>query len=560
MAEGELQDLIDAVNRRRLPSFSVVGSADVRRGVLAGTAPDFNTPRLSRRLALILQRILRGERPEQIPVVFDRGERLTLNMATARQIGVYPSWKVLTEANLIQEARDDPSRRLRLVDAVEEAVEQNLDLAARRQATASGSATVDGARAALLPQVAAEARGTVIDENRGSAVQAQRQFSGGGSVSQIVYSEEAFTNVAVQRHLQAGRREREREQELDTVREAAVSYLRVLQAETVERIRQQNLNVSVQNLELARVREAIGYSGASDVYRWQSQIATDRKAVIEANSQRNLAEIALNRVMNRPLEEAFVTVETGLDDTDLLPAQERLMPYLGDPWSFRLLRRFLVDEGLDLSPELRRLNAAIAAQEAVVRSARRVFWLPTVGVRADAGRVLGRGGAGSTLPASGGENTWSVGLQATLPLFSGGGRVAALRAGSRELERLRLERDAAATRVEQRIRSAIHVMGASYAGIDLSRDAASAAADNLELVVDAYRRGVVTGLDLLDAQNAALVADLGAANSVYAFLLDLMEADRSVGRFSFRMTPAELDAMYDRLDTTRKAQDDASGG
>ena len=74
------------------------------------------------------------------------------------------------------------------------------------------------------------------------------------------------------------------------------------------------------------------------------------------------------------------------------------------------------------------------------------------------------------------------------------------------LQALKLQRDATRETVEQRIRSAMHAVGASYAAIGLSRDAAQAAAENLELVTDSYSRGVVSILTLLDAQNASLSA------------------------------------------------------
>ncbi len=91
-------------------------------------------------------------------------------------------------------------------------------------------------------------------------------------------------------------------------------------------------------------------------------------------------------------------------------------------------------------------------------------------------------------------------------------------------------------------------MGGSFASIRLSREAAEAAANNLELTIDGYSRGVVSILDLIDAQNAALASDLGAANAVYEFLIDLMDVERAVGRYSFFMDDAEIDDLLNRLD------------
>jgi RND family efflux transporter MFP subunit len=67
------------------------------------------------------------------------------------------------------------------------------------------------------------------------------------------------------------------------------------------------------------------------------------------------------------------------------------------------------------------------------------------------------------------------------------------------------------------------------------------------LVTDAYARGVLSIFDLLDAQNAALVADQLAANAVYDFLSDMLEAERAAGAFSLLMTPDEREAWLQRL-------------
>ena len=74
--------------------------------------------------------------------------------------------------------------------------------------------------------------------------------------------------------------------------------------------------------------------------------------------------------------------------------------------------------------------------------------------------------------------------------------------------------------------------------------AADAARQNLELVADAYRRGVLSIQDLLDAQNAALVADQRAANAVYDFLMDLENAQRAISLFMFMSTPAEMQQWF----------------
>ena len=146
------------------------------------------------------------------------------------------------------------------------------------------------------------------------------------------------------------------------------------------------------------------------------------------------------------------------------------------------------------------------------------------------------------------DNTdWSLALSVSLPLYAGGERAAEVARLKEDLAELRLTRGSVAEKVEERMRSALYASRAASQGIDLSRRAARAAGRNLELVTDAYASGAVSIIDLLDAQNAALLAGLGAANAVYDFLIVLMEVERSAGRFDFFMTDADREAWLERL-------------
>ena len=242
---------------------------------------------------------------------------------------------------------------------------------------------------------------------------------------------------------------------------------------------------------------------------------------------------------------------TSLDDPD------QIRPYIENRQAFRVFRRFMVTEAFERSPELQQFDAAILAQQRALLATKRAFYVPTVGVRADL-TGFKNGGAGSSppeLPEMSGFSftrpnslNWSVGLSASLPLFQGGALRAQRSRAEIELDELHSLRDAVRQRIEQRIRSILHQTGASFAGIDLSRDAAEAARRNLELVTDSYGQGVVEIITLLDAQNQVLVADLVAANAVFDYLVDLMGAQRAVGRFDYFRSSDDRQDFLDRMD------------
>src|SRR5262249_11523415 len=327
--------------------------------------------------------------------------------------------------------------------------------------------------------------------------------------------------------------------------------LDVLRAQTLERTRKDNLQRTRSHLEQARLLAAVGSAGPSDVYRWESEIATNRKDAIDANATRNLAEIQVNRILHRPAEEPFDAKDATVDDSEHIGLAS-VLPDFSDNNSFRVLRDFIVEEGLAASPELRELDAAIDAARRAATSASRAFYLPSIGVQGSYSRLWWKEGAGTEAPAIPGlpraNNTdWSIGLRASYPVLRGGGRLATRSRTIEQQHQLELDREATSERIEQRIRSAMHRAGASYAGIREARLAEEWSSKNLQVVSDQYARGAVSLVTLLDAQNAEVVSSQAAANAVYTFLDDHLEVQRAVGRFDFEMTDAERTAFRDRL-------------
>jgi len=377
-------------------------------------------------------------------------------------------------------------------------------------------AEVRKARSALFPQLALVGKGLLIDDDRAEASfgsQAERSLTGGLVLEQSLYSEPRRATYRVEQEQQLARLQEQRQLRLDIAQSAATGYLNVLRSKTLQSIRTNNLRLTRSNLALARRRQEIGFSGPAEVYRWESQLAQDRKELIQATTRRSLAEMALNRVLQRPAEEPFATAEATLDDPDILAFDGRLAAYLATPAAFARYRDFMVREGFAEVPELQRIDRAIAEGQRLKLAAQRSFWVPDLTLRADIGQRLAEGGAGTDSPFSGAlpfeipqanDTDWSVGLNLTLPLFSGGGRRAELQQANAALDRLHTERRALADRIEQRIRSALQLARSSHTSIGLARQGAAAAGKNLELVTDAYARGLVSIIELIDAQNAAL--------------------------------------------------------
>jgi outer membrane protein len=203
---------------------------------------------------------------------------------------------------------------------------------------------------------------------------------------------------------------------------------------------------------------------------------------------------------------------------------------------------------LEIAPELLGFDAAISAQERILLSAKRAFWLPSFAAQGSVSELLAESGEGKRSDSSLDDTDWRVGVFATFPLVEGGGKFATIKRAREELSRIQLEKQATSERIDQRLRSALHQASASYPNIRLSRSAAEAARRNLDLVTDQYARGLVSIVDLLDAQNSSLRADQDAENAVYNFLIDWMDVERATGRFDFLMTQGEREGYFQRLE------------
>ena len=560
-SDAENQQLFAALNEKQLLTFSHLGLSDVEEGVLAAIAPKNDFQRLARRIALNMQRTLEGEDPGTFAVYFrkDGEEQLVINMATARQIGFSPTFATLVEATLLNEEPESTVRQLTLPAAIDEAIEANLTLLSKQQEVIAGEENIRIANAARLPQIDLSAGGSMIDADRASGLifgGSEQVLSGSAGLRQLIYSDTANANVSIQKSLQQSRENDLETVTLDIVLFAARGYLDVLRAKTLLNIQQENLNLTEFNLDVARTRVSVGIAGKGEIYRWETALANDRQDVLDAQNAHQQARYNLNRLLNRPQEEAFITGETEMTEPFLLD-KAPLLQYLNNQQRFELFRDFAVELGLANAPELAQTDALIAAQTRKISALFREYVVPSFGFQGDVTGIFAKGGEGADgLDTSGfppevgnafsspDDTAWFVGIGLSWPLFSGGGKRSEHRQAKLELERLLTDKAVIAQNLEQRIRSSVYQTGNSYVQIRFAQDGADAAQQTLNLVTISYTEGLASILEMLDAQNAKLIADELVANSIYNFLLDLVDSQRATNTFDFLMSLEERE-QYD---------------
>ena len=550
---AELERLSDGLIARKLPSFSSVGRAEVELGLLGTTSGStVDSVVIARRVALLAQRILLGADAATLSVGFESHGRLLLNMNTARRIGFSPTWAALVDAEVLHREQAVAAAPVSLVEAMKIAVEANLDLRIAEFETQLSRDEIKLARAPLLPQLELEANAVQIDDDVAAALglSVERSTDVALVASQLIYSEDVRAGYGIAKLLAEASDDEFRAATLNTLAAASTSYLALLRAKALEGVTRSNVEVTRTNLDLANVRARTGYSGRAEVLRWESEIARNRQNLAGAEAAREQAETELKRVLSRPQSEALATSDRGLSNVIALLESPGFQKYVDNPMNWSLFQAYYAELALENAPEISAFETLVRAQDRKVKADRRRFYLPEVALQARAIRNLGRSGVlSSEVDELVGDDTWFAGVQLTLPLFNGGALRSELNRSRHRLRQLETERDVVEENIEARVRSALQAIGGSYPSIELSQQAADAAARNLSLVTDQYARGAVSVTDLIDAQEAKLQADLAATDARYVFLIDFVEVQRAAGDFQLLLQPGQAAEWMNELET-----------
>ncbi len=553
MSNDEFDQLIAAINDAKLPSYSFIGGTDVERGLLATNNEPRDISRQARLNALNMQAVMLGERAGDQPVGSPNKPTLTINMATARKIGLSPSFDIMSDATLLNQGQTATGQAYGLVEISHEALARNLDLQVEQFGLYAGTEELARARSRLLPQFDA---GLGVSTRRESpsvsaGLLAEESTDGSINLSQLIYSDSATAALSIQNELQRDREENLHEFRLDIIQAATTAYYRVLNSSALLIVEESNLNVTRKNRELARDRVRVGSSTPADIYRWDAEVARAQIRLFDAQAVVTKSWTALARILHRPLSDRFALADATFNEPFAITRRE-IDSLVKRPADFERFSMFMINRGLNQAPEIGQIDARLAAKRRQLKSEQRSFWLPEFSIGGRYTSNLSQSGTGAGPFAGEGLDDWSVGIQATLPLFSGGLRKANVSRASFEVRQLEALRAATVERVEAEIRDRLSEAQAAWARIDLSADADEASSKNFALVSDAYARGTVSIIELLDAQDASLSANGAVIDSHHQSLITIMALQRSVGGFDFMLPANERAAFINELRTYLK--------
>ena len=543
--------LIEQLNRRRLPTFALLGEENVRSGAMASIAPDRNISAISRRIAINVLDIAAGRNAGNLPVKISQNvENFVVNVETLKRIDYYPSWSILNDARLINVEQEIDGSQLFLVDVIKEALQANLTLQIERLNTDLSKQDVGLARSPLLPQISLQSSYDVIDKNRADgspASPAPYTWSAGGRLSQTLFSDDEFANYSISKLILESQKFQEQAEVLDTVVEATEAFINLLFARTNQVIQNNNLAVTRKNLDIAKSKEAVGSVGASEVHRWESEQASNKISLNDAYRDVRLAKLALNRLLNRaidnPINPADIEIASSIE---LLITDEEVYSYLENIRQLAYFNDFLISEADRNLPELKDIAAIVESQKREVLNRERAFYLPDIQLQGQIDKVLDEQGTDFDTPSDL-DHPWSIAAVASWPLFSGNSRSYDLERSRLQLRQTELEAENLQKELNLQVSANLETAAVSAREIALSRDGLQSAERNFEIIQAGYAEGRNTIADLIDAQNAKINAERGEAIAKYQFVLDFLILERSVGKFYFLSSSEEKQGFIYRL-------------
>ncbi|MEM6316214.1 MAG: TolC family protein, partial [Bacteroidota bacterium] len=551
----EIKQFFGQINERKLPSFTLLDAPMLELGAFASFAASDNLKKIPRRIALNVEQIAEGKNPKDLRVDMETfTHQLMVNMETVNKIGKYPNWRVLDNALLTNINQPSTTRVLNLKAAIAEGIQNNLGYQIEAKQTQISTKEVSLAKSSYLPQLNAETTGFFLDENtvNGSfGTAGDFNWTAGAAFSQLILSEPALANIAIQKLLLESQQQVQNQSELDVILEVVQRYFNYRQVLAVADLQNENIKAVNQNLTIASNKEKVGYSGASDVYRWQTELDLAKTDLYATNAQLKAAGYQLNETLNRPIGEVF-TIENSENINQLIEGIDKvLIDLIQNQATLNQFADFMVQEALQNLPEIKQIELAIAAQERQIKSNKRAFYLPTVAFVADYDYPLATVNPGESLPIPdleiNNEPSWNAAFSVSIPLFAGGSRKYQKEQTTVGLFQLQDQKKDLSNLLELQVRSNLENVNAAYNNIRLTKSAAEAAAKNTTIVQDLYKSGQVDVITLVDAQNALLSAQINATNATYQFMIDYFSLQRSVGSYAYLATETQRTQLLQRF-------------
>jgi outer membrane protein len=529
LSHEDQQILLDEINKRKIPTFSYKGYEEVEAGALAGRVPKVMT-QFSRRVAITIDRILKGEDAGTIPTRLDLENALVVNQRTANLIEMSLPFDILMNAEVL--FREDlQGENLSMQQAVDNALENNLNfkIIAEQIKAVGKDYWLAWSQYLPLAQFYLDYGRSDFDKSRYSSTVPRENIERGVSLNQLIFSHPVLRQISNAK-MQISIEELNRDTAiLDITDQTVRAYLNYLRAKALMKVEQERLKAVTENLAVAQRRLDTGLAGKEEVLRWEAELANEKSLVLLRDSAIFQTRVILNQLMNKQQEEIFSEQDVGLETLQYYIGGKSLNPYINNLETLKVFLDFSVQQAMNNSPEIQALGVGIKQQRNNVKSADGRFVLPEVSVDGEIRDTIDQDYYGDD--RVGDENGWDVGLRVSYPLFDRGRRPIESMKERDLLRQLEYSQFLKEQEIERDLRLAAYEIYNSLPSIELKRMAMESTAQEYEIMQLKYKEGLVSYVDLVNIQTDKFQREADAVIAIYNFFDNLSKFDRQEARF-----------------------------
>jgi len=555
LSDDEIKTLAEFLIEKKIASFTTTPVKDVEIGLLATNHDQSEISQFFRRIALSVEAYILEDAFAELPSVLNLRKSLTVNYHTANQLEVPLKYSLIATTNFVGDATDlVVDKKYTLVDVMQEVITENLQLKVNKQDVQIAEQDTKLAKSNYLPDIFASASGVYIDPKLaevGNGQSPELSTSANITLSQTLFSETANANISIQKALQSAQQENYNSEELNAVFNVSTAYINTLILKANYQIQSKNLELTQKNLQIASQNFEAGQSGKVDVLRFRSELSKNVQVKVESINQLQQGFFTLNKLLNNPIDTKIDVDEAELKENLFENYHfKQLGSFLDDPTLRKPFIGFLIQEAMTNAPELKVLDYNLIATERSERLFGPGRFLPTVALQGQYNYTISRSGVGNTYPVfvtAPPDGYYNVGLSLSLPIFNQNRQNLNQQIATIQSEQLLTSIDDLRLTIEQNINEAILQLINQISNIELSKIFEESAEETLDLTQTSYANGAVNIVQLLDAQNSYLQAQLASSNASYNYLLSSMQLERYIGIFFLLQTEDERNEFIRRF-------------
>ncbi|MDE6342946.1 MAG: TolC family protein [Muribaculaceae bacterium] len=314
----------------------------------------------------------------------------------------------------------------------------------------------------------------------------------------------SISDTQIAQNLEAARSSR-----LELINQVNKAYYSLMLAIASRDVIKENYDIAKFNADIYKKQFQQGTASEYDVLRSEVQVKNIEPSLLDADIAVKQCQLQLNVLMG--IDSDFnIYPTTSMEDMEK------------DMYAVQLQNRSLSDNSslrsLGLQQKMAKQNVDM----------KKFDWLPTLGASFNISWMsLSNGPMFKDLDFS---PYSSVGLQLSVPIFSGGTKFYALRQAQVQEKELELQRENLINSLNMQVDLALDNIGKQVKQIDSSKEGMRQARKAHEIMQKSFQIGAASYLELRDSELANTSAQLSYLQAIYNYLVSASELDLLLGR------------------------------